>query len=194
VEEEKGGLFMALDKVVGDIMESARKDADQVIQAAEKEKESVIGEARLKAEGAQKQRAKQLEEAIKRLRQQEVSSAELEAKRIVLNAKKEMLDVVFLDTLQRLSKLSDSDKSRLYTRILSKATKVIPNPKVSCPKGDAKLLTGIAGLGSVQETDMEPGLILESADGMVRLDYRFRTVLGGIWEKELKNVSNALFG
>ena len=33
---------MALDKVVGDIMESARKDADQIIQAAEKERETSI--------------------------------------------------------------------------------------------------------------------------------------------------------
>jgi len=185
---------MALDKVVGDIMESARKDADQIIQAAENERDSVIREARLKGEGAQKQREKQLEEAIKRLRQQEVSSAELEAKRIVLNAKKEMLDVVFQDTLKHLSRLSDSDKSRLYSRILSEATKVIPNPKVSCPRGDAKFLTVVVGLGSVQETDMEPGLILESSDGMVRLDYSFRTLLEGIWEKELKNVSNVLFG
>ena len=41
---------------------------------------------------------------------------------------------------------------------------------------------------------MEPGLILESEDGTVRLDYRFKTILEGVWEKELKNVSNILFG
>jgi V/A-type H+-transporting ATPase subunit E len=46
----------------------------------------------------------------------------------------------------------------------------------------------------VQETDMDTGLILESEDGMFRLDYRFKTILKGIWEKELKNVSNILFG
>lgn len=185
---------MALDKVVGDIMESARKDADQIIQAAEKERETLFAEARKRAESAQKEKNKQLEDALKRLRQQEVSSAELEAKRIVLNAKKETLDIILRDTLQKLSRLSDADKSRIYNRILSKAVKVIPDPKVYCPKGDAKLLAGVAGLKSVEETDMEPGLILESGDGMVRLDYRFRTILDGIWEKELKNVSNLIFG
>jgi V/A-type H+-transporting ATPase subunit E len=41
---------------------------------------------------------------------------------------------------------------------------------------------------------MESGLILESEDGTIRLDYRFRSILEGIWEKELKNVSNMLFG
>jgi V/A-type H+-transporting ATPase subunit E len=185
---------MALDKVVGDIMESARKDADSITKAAEMERESLVSEARLKAESAQRQREKQLDDAVKRLRQQEASSAELEAKRIVLNAKKEMLDVVFQDTLRKLSSLSDAERSKLYSRILSRGTKTIPNPKVYCPRGDVKLVSGAAGLDSVQETDMEPGLIFESADGMVRLDYRFKTILGGIWERELKNVSAKLFG
>ncbi len=185
---------MALDKVVGDIMESARKDADQIIQAAEKEREASASEARKKAERAQKEKQKQLEEALRRLKQQEVSSAELEAKRIILNARKETLDVVFQDTLQKLSKLSDQDRSRIYGRILSKAVNVIPDARVYCPKGDSKLVARAPGIRSVEETDMEPGLILESGDGMVRLDYRFKTVLEGIWEKELKNVSNALFG
>ncbi|MGD1060500.1 MAG: V-type ATP synthase subunit E family protein [Methanomassiliicoccales archaeon] len=185
---------MALDKVVGDITASARKDADQIVQAAEKERESVLALARKKAEEAQKAREKQLEEALKRLRQQELSSAELEAKRLVLNARKEMLDVVFQDTAQKLSKMSDADKARLYARILSKATKVIPDPKVYCPKGESRLISGVAGLQSVTETEMGPGLVLESGDGMVRLDYRFTTILGAIWERELKNVSNVLFG
>ena len=56
------------------------------------------------------------------------------------------------------------------------------------------LISGVAGLGKVEETDMEPGLILEDASGKVRLDYRFRVVLEGVWDKELKNVSNVLFG
>jgi V/A-type H+-transporting ATPase subunit E len=42
--------------------------------------------------------------------------------------------------------------------------------------------------------DMGPGLVLESKDGLVLLDYKFKTILEGVWEKELKNVSNVLFG
>jgi V/A-type H+-transporting ATPase subunit E len=47
---------------------------------------------------------------------------------------------------------------------------------------------------SVTETDMSTGLVLESQDGTIRLDYRFNTMLAAVWEKELKNVSNVLFG
>jgi V/A-type H+-transporting ATPase subunit E len=41
---------------------------------------------------------------------------------------------------------------------------------------------------------MGPGLILESKDGTERVDYTFKTILEGIWEKELRDISNILFG
>jgi len=56
------------------------------------------------------------------------------------------------------------------------------------------LISGVSGLGSIVETDMEAGVILEDASGIVRLDYRFRVLLESVWDKELKNVSNILFG
>jgi V/A-type H+-transporting ATPase subunit E len=77
--------------------------------------------------------------------------------------------------------------------LLANGAKIIPQPKVFCPKGEARFLSGVSGAGLIQETEMEAGIILESKDGMFRLDYRFRTMLEDIWEKELKNVSNILF-
>jgi V/A-type H+-transporting ATPase subunit E len=184
---------MALDKVVDDILEGAKKDADQLIQSAEKEKASILRSATDKIASERKLEAKQLDETLKRLRQQETSSAELEAKRAVLNARKDVLDLVFTGTLKELSSMADSEKARLYGKLLANGARIIPQPKVFCPKGEAKLLSGIPGVGSIQETEMEAGIILESSDGMFRLDYRFRTMLEDIWEKELKNVSNTLF-
>jgi V/A-type H+-transporting ATPase subunit E len=183
---------MALDKVVEGISESAKKDASHLLASAEKEKSSILQLANENIANKRKEREKQLEESVRRLRQQEISSAELDAKRIVLNAKKEVLDKAFQETLAELSRLSDADKARLYGTILSKGTKAIPQPKIHCPKGETKFIT--PGLGAVQEMDMEQGLILESKDGMVLLDYRFKNILDGVWEKELKNTSNILFG
>ena len=71
--------------------------------------------------------------------------------------------------------------------------KVIDRPKVFIPKGEADLLAGLKGCESLTETDMSSGLILENADGSVRLDYRFKTILENIWDRELKSISNTLF-
>lgn len=183
---------MALDKVVEEILESARKDANQLIASAEKEKSSILQLANENIANRRKEQDKQLEEMVRRLRQQEVSSAELDAKRIVLNTKKEVLDRTFKETVEELSKLGDAEKVGLYTKMLAEGTKVLASPKIYCPKGDAKFIR--TAIGTVVETDMEAGLILESKDGMVLLDYRFKTILDGVWEKELKSVSNLLFG
>ena len=184
---------MALDKVVEEILEGAKKDADQLIQSAEKEKASILQSANEEISSERKLEAKQLDETLKRLRQQETSSAELEAKRAILNTRKDILDLIFKDTLTELTSMADSEKIRLYSKLLFNGFKIIPQPKVYCPKGEARLLSGVPGVDSIQEIEMEEGIILESKDGMFRLDYRFRTILKDIWEKELKNVSNILF-
>jgi V/A-type H+-transporting ATPase subunit E len=179
---------------VEDILESARKDADQLKAAAEKEKKAILGQANESISGRKVESEKRLAESIRRLKQQEISSAELEAKRIVLNSKKEVLDQTFEETLKDLARLGDADKSRIYSKIMSQGVKVIPQPRVYCPRGEGHLISSLPGVGSVQEMDMGPGLVLESKDGLVLLDYKFKTILEGVWEKELKNVSNVLFG
>jgi V/A-type H+-transporting ATPase subunit E len=71
--------------------------------------------------------------------------------------------------------------------------KIIHRPKVFCPEGEADLLAGLRGCDSLTEIDMSPGLILENEDGSVRLDYRFKTILDSIWNREMKTISNMLF-
>jgi V/A-type H+/Na+-transporting ATPase subunit E len=185
---------MALDNVVGEILDSASKEADTLIQEAEKEKASILQQADESIVAKKKAQQKELELSLARLKQQELSSAELEAKRIVLNAKKDALDEAFHETLNGLNAMPSSEKAKVYAKIVSNGKSVIKNPKVYCPKGDAALLGAAVGVRAIVEKDMEPGLILESEDGTISLDYRFKTVLEGVWEKELKNVSNILFG
>lgn len=184
---------MALDNVVNEILESAQKEADQILKDAEKEKEATLRQAAEAISSKQKVQQKETEEAIKRLRQQELSSAELEEKRIVLNARKEMLDRTLDEVNSQISELSSAEKTRLYNIILEAGKKEIREPKIYCPIGEAKLLT-VKGGEKVEEIKMGPGLILESKDGTMRLDYSFKTILEGVWEKELKNISSILFG
>ncbi|WP_026069076.1 V-type ATP synthase subunit E family protein [Methanomassiliicoccus luminyensis] len=184
---------MALDKVANEILENAQQEANLRIQRAEEERARIMKDADSEIEKIQRQEEKDLQEAILRMRRQELSSAELEAKKVVLNKRKEVLNRTFEETLQDLSAMGPKEKSALYKKILAEGKKVISRPKVYCPTGEADLLAGLRGAASLTEIDMEPGLLIESEDGTVRLDLRFRTILESIWDKELKNVSNILF-
>lgn len=185
---------MALDTVVENIMEGARAKAGELIQEAEKEKATILQQANDKVSAKKLAQQKEMEISLKRLKQQEISSAELEAKRIVLNAKKDVMDRSFQVALSSLLNMDEGNRSRMYRKILDGGKTVIKSPKVYCPRGESKLISGVAGLGGVEEIDMETGIILEDATGTVRLDYRFRVILESVWDKELKNVSNMLFG
>ncbi len=185
---------MALDKVANDILEDARKEADQRIQEAEKERAKILLETDQKIEKMRKVEEKELQDALMRMGRQELSSAELEAKKIVLNKRKDILNRTFDEMLRELSTMDPKEKSALYKKILIDGKKVIHKPKVFCPKGEADLLAGLRGCESLTETDMESGLILENEDGSVRLDFRFKNILESIWDREQKTISNTLFG
>jgi len=137
---------MALDKVANEILESAKQEGDLRIQDAEKERARILQETDLKIEKMRKADEKELQDALLRMRRQELSSAELEAKKIVLNKRKDVLNRTFDEMLDELSNLAPAEKSALYKKILADGKKIIPMPRVFCPKGEADLLAGLTGL------------------------------------------------
>ncbi len=185
---------MALDETISNIVMSAQAKAGEMVQEAEREKAAILQQVDEKVSTKKLAQKKELETALERLKQQEMSSAELEAKRTILNAKKDVLDKSFQAVLSALLSMDEGNRGRMYQKILEDGKTIISSPRVYCPPGDAKLISGVTGLSKVEETDMEAGLILEDASSKVRLDYRFRVILRSVWEKELKNVSDILFG
>ncbi len=184
---------MSLDKIADEILGNASKEADKIVKDAENERSRILLEADQKIENMRKAEEKELQESIERMKRQEISSAELDAKKIVLNKRKDILNRTFEEMLAELSEMDANEKSSIYKKIVDQGSKVIPSPKVLCPIGEKNLLADVDGMGKLTETDMESGLILESTDGTVRLDFRFRTILEGIWDQDLKEISNILF-
>jgi V/A-type H+-transporting ATPase subunit E len=184
---------MALDKVANDILENAAKEAEQRIQGAEKERAKILQETDQKIEKMRKSEEKELQDALTRMRRQELSSAELEAKKIVLNKRKDILNRTFDEMLKELSSMEPKEKSALYKKILADGKKIIHKPKVFIPKGEADLLAGLRGCESLTEIEMSTGLTPACDGGSERLASRFTTVLESIWDRELKSISNTLF-
>lgn len=184
---------MSLDKIADEILSNASKEAEVIVKEAENERSRILLEADQKIEAMTKAEEKSLQDALERMKRQEISSAELDAKKIVLNKRKDILNRTFEEMLAELSAMNADEKSGIYKKIVDQGTKVIPSPKVLCPIGEKNLLANVDGMGELTESDMESGLILESADGKVRLDFRFRTILEGIWDQDLKEISNILF-
>ena len=191
---------MGLEAVVSDIQERGRKAAEEIRIETQREVERILGEAqnrvariKLAAEGEVKEQASKLKE-------QDVSAANLIVKRQHLNAQKELLDQVFETALQEIEKLPDSFHRVALAQLLDQAAGEVKTGVVHCNHRDVAIVRQLIAEGSVyagyrlgDEVPIEGGIIVESTAGDLKIDLSYRTFLDRVWESGLKEASDILF-
>jgi len=185
---------MALDNVVKEIMASADRQVDEIRSQTETEVRAIRAEANAQISDMKEKEDKKLNEETERLRRQELSSAELESKKVVLSKKKEILAKVFETVLAELESAPRDVKLGQYKSMIKSASSIISKPKVLIsPKDDftAKEL----GVKSVKtDQKIRSGLILQSEDDTVEVDMQYEALLQMVWNREIKALSDILFG
>jgi V/A-type H+-transporting ATPase subunit E len=183
---------MGLENVVNDILEQAKSECATIEAEAQDEADAIINEAKARAKTIITESQAEVEANIQRRLKQEKSSAQLENKRAALNAKKDVLDSVYLSAREAISSFPPDKNASMLKVILdmhrSDGTRIYSNAR------DAKLVRELTDLTFVDEIDCIGGLIIENDDGSVRLDYTFDRILDDVSEKTLKPVSDILFG
>ncbi len=183
---------MGLENIVNDILEQAKSEVATIEAEAQAEVDATINEAKAKAKTIITESQAEVEANILRRLKQEKSSAQLEIKRAGLNAKKDVLDSVYLSAREAILSFPPDKNSSMLKAILdmygSDGTRVYSNAR------DAKLVRELTDLTFMGEIDCIGGLIIENDDGSVRLDYTFDRILDGVSEQTLKPVSDILFG
>jgi V/A-type H+-transporting ATPase subunit E len=184
---------MALDNVMEEIKASADKQASEIDSQAAAEVKAIQAEAEALIADMKEKEDKKLKEAIERLKRQELSSAELESKKIVLSKKKEILAKAFETVLAYLESAPRDVKLEQYKKMAKLAKTVIDKPKAVISQKDdftAKEL----GVKSVEnDPRIRAGMILQSEDGTVEVDMQYETLLRAIWNREIKTLSDILF-
>lgn len=185
---------MALDNVKEDIIRSAEESVKAINAERDAEISKIKGESNAVISDLKTKEDKRLKEALEQLVRQELSSAELESKKIVLEKKKELLAQAFAETLAELESATPAVRKKRYQKMVESAKKVIDSPKAYCAKSETIKAEDI-GVSSLTKLDsITGGLILESKDGTVQVDMQYRTLLQTVWDRELKGLSDILFG
>ncbi|MDN5357184.1 MAG: V-type ATP synthase subunit E [Candidatus Methanomethylophilaceae archaeon] len=185
---------MALESVTKEIQAEADAKVKSIMDAAKAEIEKINAEVDARISEMKTSENKRLESEIERLERQEISSAELESKNIVLAKKKEILARTFDEALAELESSSKADKLARYKALVKDAKKLIPAPiAVISDKDD--FTAEELGVESVEkDSGISAGLILRSKDGSTEVDLQYRTLLSDIWDSNLKVISDILFG
>jgi len=182
---------MGLETVIEDVLARGRSEAEEIRRATVAERERILRDAR--AEGAKllETREREAKQAVERARVQALARAELEGKKIVLSAQKELLDQVYMTVLERLPRLADG--GALLRSLLQAHAAEWRNGKVYCNARDAEAVRSIVGPNFGGTIECVGGVVIDSADGTHRTDLRFETLLADIWRDSIRDVAEVLW-
>jgi V/A-type H+-transporting ATPase subunit E len=179
---------MTLERVRNEIIASAKSKAKQLVEEARKEAQEIVS----KAEQDFQATAERIEAETKSMKEsimtREKAAANLEAKKIAFEEKRKLIDEAFEGAKKSLESLSGEKRQAMVKRYLSMAAKEISIGKVYCSKGDSKLVKDYP----CEEADISGGIIAESEDGLMRVDYSIDTMLGSFREKSIQDVVKIL--
>ncbi len=185
---------MALANVTQEILADADFKAAAIRAEAISEAAKIAADADAKIAELKDKEDKRLKETIESLNRQELSSAELESKKIVLAKKKELLSQAFEGMLSDLENASSADKLIHYKAMVKVAEGIISKPKAIMSENDDFTAADLGVSAVVKDARISSGLILQSEDGSVEIDMQYSTILKSIWDREIKAVSDILFG
>jgi V/A-type H+-transporting ATPase subunit E len=184
-------MTMGLETVIEEVLSQGRTEAEEILRGAQAEREKMLSDAR--AEGAKllEGREGEAKEAAERLRVQAIARAELEGKKIVLSARKSLLDEVYAKVLEAL--VHHPESGAWLRALLQASAAEWRNGKVYCNARDADTVRSIVGASFAATIECVGGVVIESADGTHRTDLRFETLLADIWRDSIKEVAEILW-
>ena len=191
---------MGLEVVIEEIRDRGKREADQIRKETQAEVSSILHGAQEKAERIKLAVDQDVERQRSHIMGQEVSAANLVVKRQLLNTQKELLDKVYAAALSAIGELPGDFHRDAMKTLLRKASKEIPDGIVRCAPRDSEALSRIlsgdpsfSGYTKGDPVAIDGGVIIESRDGTLQIDFSYQTTLNDIWETGLKDASGILF-
>jgi len=185
---------MSLNKVVEDILRRGKEKEQEIIRLGEGERDEQLQLADRKIAESRARAEKRNASNIEQMERQELSSAELESKKTALAAQRQVMEELREQALADLSAYPADKRKKLYSKLAARAKKELGECYVYSNKDDQALLQLPAGMTSGGTVDCSGGLVFESKDRAVRLDFRFETMLDDVWNKRMQEIFGKLFG
>jgi V/A-type H+-transporting ATPase subunit E len=185
---------MSLDKVVEDILHRGEERKREILKLGEKERDEAIFQAEKMVEEDRKKGLTRTDALVVQMEQQELSSAELESKKALLAAQRQVMEELKEQVLAELEAYPKEKRRKLYNKLAARAKKELGECYVYTNKDDKSLLSLTSGLSAGGQIDCRGGLVFENKDRSVRLDFRFESMVDEVWNKDMQEIFAKLFG
>lgn len=191
---------MGLEAVVNEIREKGRREVEAIRAGTRADVEEILRDAQARVAAIKVSAEEEADRAAAHIVNQETSAANLVVKRQILNAQKTLLDQVYSASLTAVGDLPAEFQERALTDLLKRAAKEIEKGTVHANQRDTpvarKVIGATASLSGYTvgaPVEIPGGVIVESTDGDLQIDYSYSTFLDEIWESTLKDASDILF-
>jgi len=195
-----GDEHIGLDKLVKDIREKAKAEAEKLNAEAKADSDRILAAAAKKAETIKLTAEDEVKKQSGHIVSQDVSAANLLVKREILNTQKALLDQVYESTRKEIAALPASFHKDALKKLLTEAKKEIPAGTIFCNARDlaaAQALVAEAEFSKFKvgaPVDIDGGILIEGEGAALQIDYSYRTFQAKVWESGLKDASDILFG
>ena len=182
---------MGLEKVIKRIEKQGDENIKTMLADAEQQAEQILDKMRKTTDEISNRRKQEFEKQLEYVRVQEQSSLELETKRILLNAQKEILEKTYDECLQALHTVPHE---QILSSLLKKVKQELPEAVyISSNKRDEPLIRNLSNFKFTETIDCIGGIVVENADKTMKLDFRYETIAATVWEQHLKEIADTLF-
>ena len=159
---------MGLDSIEADIHKKNEEKVNSIISNAEKGAKEIINKAKEQLFEQKKARAVEILGIIKEYKSKEIAQANLNARRLVLDSKKEAIEKLYQKIEEKLLQISPDDKKEILGKLIDKAKGELPGAKYvfsnSNDKGVTSELCGKAGLKFDGIINCNGGIIVETTN------------------------------
>jgi vacuolar-type H+-ATPase subunit E/Vma4 len=179
---------MSLEDVKGDILRKAKSQSDAILKDAHTEEERILAKAKDAAAELKIEKTASIKQEVEQMKKKAGAAAELEKRKAILTERKNLIDETFDRANDLLTKIPQDEMKKKLSALVKKAGNEIDIGIIHCNKRDAGIISGKSKTSTISG-----GIIAESEDGNVSVDYCFESLLEEIKDKHTEEVSNILF-
>src|SRR5688500_9614928 len=177
---------MSLSEVVGDVRRDGESRAQAILAAARKEAEGILAAARAEAKSLEAARLSAADREAQQVTAQAASRAESDARKAVLTAEADLRQQLRAQLVKDLAALPAKSRQAHLASLLATAQTAVPSGKVWGAETDSAFLGKSKPYKHAGSLPVAGGIVVESDDGMVRVDLSYETLLEQAWRDVLK--------
>jgi vacuolar-type H+-ATPase subunit E/Vma4 len=186
---------MTLEDVVDEILAQAKKESKKIVEDGKREAEDIIEDAKKTAKEKRENFRKETERLIKgEAKDMQISTKNIKMDKMVMQAKNDFLNELFLEFAKRIDKLSLKERRKIIEKLVEKAVKEMDDPAfVYANNKDKQFVLHLKKIKFNGTIDTIGGVIVENKKKDIRVNYTFEVFLGKLKEMYLCEITNRFF-